>query len=115
MERLRENLSAMSGYWDSFNVFKIVISVKDGRIYWAFQGLESEKFQLTHYENDTFTWLQPRNKLSRRGRWVGVDQSHLYYKLKFCIDSSGNADRLVWVHDTSAPPVEENNGRYGRE
>ena len=31
------------------------------------QGLESDKFRLTHYHDDTSTWLCPRNELSRRG------------------------------------------------
>lgn len=60
-------------YWDHLHIVKIVITVEDNHLYWALQGLDSEKFRLTHYKDDTFTWLQPRNELSRRGRWVGTD------------------------------------------
>ncbi|KAM4057077.1 beta-lactamase [Hirsutella rhossiliensis] len=46
-------------YWDSLHIFKIVVTVEDNHLYWALPGLESEKFRLTHYEDDIFTWLQP--------------------------------------------------------
>lgn len=39
-------------YWDEIHVFKIVVTLEDGELYWALQGLGSEKFQLTHYEDD---------------------------------------------------------------
>ncbi|KAK4238672.1 beta-lactamase/transpeptidase-like protein [Achaetomium macrosporum] len=45
-------------YWDSPHVIKIVVTAENDHIYWAFQGLESEKFRLTHYEDDTFIWLR---------------------------------------------------------
>ena len=54
-------------YWDDIEVFKIVVSLEDEGLYWAFQGLDSEKYPLTHYKADVFTWIQPRNALSRRG------------------------------------------------
>ncbi|KAI9681328.1 MAG: hypothetical protein M1817_002611 [Caeruleum heppii] len=52
-------------YWDSIHVF---MTLEGGQLYWALQRLESEKLPLAHYEDDSFTWLQPRNELSRRGR-----------------------------------------------
>ncbi|MCJ1341872.1 hypothetical protein MMC31_000050 [Peltigera leucophlebia] len=39
-------------YWDKIHVFKIVVTLEDGELFWALQGLGSEKFQLTHYEDD---------------------------------------------------------------
>lgn len=52
-------------YWDGPYVFKIEVTLEDGTLYWAFQGLDSEKFRLEHYENDVFTWVQTRNELDR--------------------------------------------------
>lgn len=58
-------------YWDESHVFKIVVT------------LDTEKFPLKHYEAHTFTWLQPRNELSKRGRWVGAVQGPEFWKVVF--------------------------------
>ncbi|KAI0387446.1 putative D-aminoacylase [Hypomontagnella monticulosa] len=94
-------------YWDDIHVFKIVVTLEKGSLYWALQGLENEKFQLKHYEDDTFTWLQPRNELSRRGRWVvGGDQITSFWKVEFKTNDAGLIDRLHWEHDAGNPQVE---------
>lgn len=93
-------------YWDPVHIFKIVVTVENGELHWALQGLESEKFRLTHYEDDVFTWLQPRNELSRRGRWVGPDQGPSFWKVEFKVGEEGVPDRLFWVHDNDVPAVE---------
>ncbi len=81
------------------------MTVEEGELCWALQGLDSEKFELKHYEHDTFTWLQPRNELSRRGRWVGGDQGPDFWKAVFGADSGGTISRLYWSHDTGVPAV----------
>ncbi|KAK0726346.1 beta-lactamase/transpeptidase-like protein [Apiosordaria backusii] len=63
-------------------VFEIAVTLEDGNLYWALQGLGLEKYKLTHYEDGSFTWLLTRNELSRRGRW------------------------LYWAHDAGVPPLE---------
>ncbi|KAK0616201.1 beta-lactamase/transpeptidase-like protein [Immersiella caudata] len=55
-------------YWSDSRIFKTVLTLESGKLYWAFQGLQSEKFRLNHYENNSFTWLLPRDELSRLGR-----------------------------------------------
>jgi len=99
-----KNLEDYTGtYWDAIHVIKIEISLEDGTLYWALQGLPSEKFSLDHYEHDTFTWLQPRNELAKRGRWV--DQGAEFWNLRFeCKD--GYIERLFGVHDIGVPAVE---------
>ena len=77
--------------------------VEEGILHWALQGLESEKWQLDHYEQDTFTGIRPRNELTKRGRWV--DQGAAFWKVKFRSDELGHIDRLMWVHDIGVPPV----------
>lgn len=94
-------------YWDDIHVFKIVVTLENETLHWALQGLDSEKFELKHYEDDTFTWLQPRNELSRRGRWVvGSDQPTSFWKVEFKSSSAGVIDRLHWEHDDGNPQVE---------
>lgn len=93
-------------YWDDIRTFKIVVTLEQGKLHWAFQGLDSEKFELNHYEDDTFLWLAPRNELSRRGRWVGSDQGPDFWKAKFKAASDAKVDKLYWSHDQGVPPVE---------
>ncbi|KAK4141290.1 beta-lactamase/transpeptidase-like protein [Dichotomopilus funicola] len=101
------NLSAYVGtYWDHLHIVKVAITVEGDHLYWALQGLESEKFRLAHYEDDIFTWLQPRNELSRRGRWVGTDQGPSFWKVEFRVGPDGDPDRLYWVHDNDVPADE---------
>jgi hypothetical protein len=93
-------------YWDNANVFKIVVDLVDNKLYWRLQGLDSERFQLEHYEDDTFTWLLPRNELSRRGRWVESDQGPAFWKAVFECSNNGQIDQLFWAHDTGVPPLQ---------
>ncbi|KAF4440357.1 putative D-aminoacylase [Fusarium austroafricanum] len=79
-------------YWDNLGIYKIDVSLVDGRLYWLIQGLETERFQLDHYHEDTFTWLKPRNELASRGRWVGSGQDATFWKVKFETDDSGEVN-----------------------
>lgn len=91
-------------YWDAIHVVKIEVSLEDGNLYWALQGLPSEKFSLEHYEHNTFTYLQPRNELVRRGRWV--DQGAEFWKLRFEVNNDDQVEKVFWVHDIGVPAVE---------
>ncbi|KAH0840710.1 hypothetical protein FOPE_06055 [Fonsecaea pedrosoi] len=84
----------------------MVVTVEGGELYWALQGLRSEKFRLTHYEEDVITRLQSRNELSRRGRWVGPDQGPDFWKVEFRVEEDGKPNRLYWVHDNDVAAVE---------
>ncbi|KAK4201005.1 beta-lactamase/transpeptidase-like protein [Triangularia verruculosa] len=101
-------------YWMDIGVFKIVVTLEEGSLYWAIQGLDSEKFKLNHYDDDTFTWLLPRNELSRRGRWVGGDQGPDFWKAVFKVEA-GLINKLYWAHDTSVPPLELTKEKPGRD
>lgn len=102
----RELQQYVGTYWDAIHIFKIVVTLEDGILYWALQGLHTEKFPLKHYMNDTFTWFQPRDELSRRGRWVGADQAAPFWKVEFKPNETGTIDRIYWVHDVGVPPTE---------
>ncbi|KAH6848208.1 beta-lactamase/transpeptidase-like protein [Chaetomium sp. MPI-CAGE-AT-0009] len=108
-------LSAYAGtYWDSLHIVKVVVTAENGHLYWALQGLESEKFRLTHYHDDTFTCLCPRNELSRRGRWVGSDQGPGFWKVEFRTSEGGEVDRLCWAHDNGVPADEYKREKGGQ-
>ena len=98
------NLDEYTGtYWDAIHVFKLDVFVEEGVLHWALQGLDSEKWQLDHYEQDTFTWIRTRNELTKRGRWV--DQGAPFWKVEFKANEIGNIDHLMWVHDIGVPAV----------
>lgn len=92
-------------YWDHIHVVKVEVKLEGGQLYWLIQGLESERFPLTYYADDTFTWLQTRNELSKRGRWVGSDQGAAFWKANFA-GEGGKITKLSWAHDGGVPPVE---------
>ncbi|KAF5966688.1 hypothetical protein FCOIX_12394 [Fusarium coicis] len=70
-------------YWDELHIFKIDVRLVRHKLYWLMQGLETEMFELAHCREDTFTWLQPRDELASRGRWVGSDQGATFRKVNF--------------------------------
>ncbi len=84
-------------YWNEINTMKIVVTLEDGKLFYALQGLASEKYPLDHYENDIFSWLRSRNEYAARGRWV--DQGAEFWLIKFWAGGNGMVDRLTWVHD----------------
>ncbi|CAK7212203.1 hypothetical protein SCUCBS95973_001365 [Sporothrix curviconia] len=107
---LTHPLEAYAGtYADYTGIFRVVVTLDKGQLFWAFQGLASERYALSHYDGDTFTWLQPRNALVRRGRWVlGDDTNPEFWKVVFC--SSGSRPDTItsvrWSHDPALRPVE---------
>ncbi|KAH9904257.1 beta-lactamase/transpeptidase-like protein [Xylariomycetidae sp. FL2044] len=97
-------------YWNKRRYQKIDVSLDtEGRLFWALEGLEAEKYELEHYENDTFLWLKPRDYLVSRGRWVG--QPPNYWKLKFVADEDGEIRMVNWLYDASVPE----NGNYFKD
>ncbi|CAK7210015.1 hypothetical protein SBRCBS47491_000627 [Sporothrix bragantina] len=102
--------SYVGTYVDKTGVFRVVVTLKEKQLAWAFQGLDSERYVLTHYDGDTFTWLQTRNELVSRGRWVlGDDCSANFWKVVFCAHDAGSQDTInaiQWEHDPAMPPIE---------
>lgn len=80
------------------------MTLKDGKLSWAVQGLESEKFELDHYQDDVFTWLRPRDYMAARGRWV--DNPPFFWQVKFTKDENDSIDCLNWAHDPDVPDGE---------
>ncbi|KAF5969731.1 putative d-aminoacylase [Fusarium bulbicola] len=92
-------------YWDDLHIFMIDIKLVGDKLYWLMQGLETEMFELAHYHEDTFTWLQPRDELASRGRWVGSDQGAAFWKVKFGASESATINKLIWVPYSELPPA----------
>ncbi|KAH6989933.1 beta-lactamase/transpeptidase-like protein [Ilyonectria destructans] len=93
-------------YIDDSGIFTNIVTLENGKLSWAFQGLDSEKFELAHYDGDKFTWLQPRNVLSRRGRWVlGNDKDPAFWIADFRSNERGNITTLLWRHDPTLDPI----------
>ena len=99
------NLEEYTGtYTNSIKTMKIEVTQRDDKLFFALQGLQSEKYELTHYQNDIFTWLRPRNELARRGRFT--HQKSLYYMLRFNASGNGEIGQLSWTHDADVPDGE---------
>lgn len=71
----------------------------------SFEGRDDELWSLTYCRDETFSWLQPRNKLVSRGRVVL--QSAPYYEIRFKRDSNGTVSSLFWGHDSRVPEGEQ--------
>ena len=80
----------------------------DGSLQLSFQGLENEKFGLTHYNYDVFTWLVTRNEFARRARFPNFDAQYpAYFKISFYAHSETNLiTYLTWWHDRWLPEPE---------
>lgn len=92
-------------YVDASGTFRIVVSTGCGKLHWAFQGLDSERYELQPYHGHIFTWFLPRNELSRRGRWVlGNDVDLDFWKVEFTTENA-HIVSASWRHDPDLQPV----------
>ncbi|GAP92040.2 putative d- protein [Rosellinia necatrix] len=92
-------------YWNKQRYLKVDVTINDGRLYWALQGLDSEKFELDHFDGDVFLWLRPRNYMAQRGRWV--DNPPIFWKIRFNTNKEGIVTVLNWAHDPNIPSGED--------
>ncbi|OBT68088.1 hypothetical protein VE03_01517 [Pseudogymnoascus sp. 23342-1-I1] len=100
--------------------FLVEIRAKtDGTIQVAFQGLDSQVWDLTHYENDTFHWLSSRDEQAKRARFT-YPFSPGFFKIIIKRNSEGHIYSLCWSQDASIPAdeqcfskVEMAEGKYG--
>lgn len=76
-----------------------------GDLQLSFQGLESEVYDLQHYQDDTFTWLVARDDLARRGRFTNYNAE--YFKIGFGSEKKEEPITfLTWWHDKYLPAPE---------
>ncbi|KAI1121904.1 beta-lactamase/transpeptidase-like protein [Nemania abortiva] len=78
----------------------------DGHLAVVFQGLQSEPFNLRHYNYDTFSWWMPYNDVMRSGQYaIGTTSS--FWLMRFEANNFGQMVKLSWAMDTAFPEWEE--------
>ena len=92
-------------YHNSIDTMMIEVTKENDKLFFALQGLKSEKYPLAHYQDDIFVWLRPRNELASRGRFT--HQKAPYYKIKFQSDGKDVITELAWAHDSDIPNGED--------
>ncbi|KAF2791295.1 beta-lactamase/transpeptidase-like protein [Melanomma pulvis-pyrius CBS 109.77] len=86
-------------------LFKIQIRlIDDAYLQLAFQGLDSQVFDLQHYQHDMFTWVIPFNELAKRVRFTFAGPG--VYKLNFMANADSEIDRVCWLNEPGLPEGE---------
>lgn len=68
----------------------------------AFQGLDSQVWEMEHYHHDSFLWLMSRDEAVCRARFPYSPEK--LYRLDFLTNKDGEVDSLLWAHDADGPP-----------
>ena len=68
----------------------------------AFQGLDSQIWEMKHYHHDSFIWLMSRDEAVKRARFPYSPEK--LYRLDFCTKENGEVNSLLWAHDADGPP-----------
>ena len=74
-------------YKNSNKTMKIEATQRNNKLWFAVQGLESETFEMMHYQDNIFIWFQPRNELVRRGRFTHQKYPHYMLRFSACNDN----------------------------
>lgn len=79
-------------------LFKIEIRLhEDGHLQVAFQGRNSQLWNLKHYHLDIFTWLEPFNVQAKRAKFNFAGPQ--MFKIIFEADDDDQIRRLYWMHE----------------
>ena len=84
-------------------VIEIENSVRGEGLDVLFQGLENQRWALSHYEADTFLWLADREEQAKRGRMVTYPLVANHFKLIFQAGKTGGIERVCWPHEAGVP------------
>lgn len=104
-----DNLDDFTGIYYYQGAFKFTIEVRlnpqlehgeTPRLQALFQGRESQLWDLTYLEGETFHWLSDRNSQAKRARFTYPFVPGLF-KLMFKRGSDGKVDEVVWAHDSA--------------
>lgn len=68
----------------------------------AFQGLDSQVWDMKHYHHDSFLWLMSRDEAVSRARFPYSPEK--LYIIEFLANGKGEVDSLLWAHDADGPP-----------
>jgi hypothetical protein len=92
-------------YWNSSRTLLIEIRSETDGLAISFKGRDDEVWPLTPCRDETFSWLQLRNKLVSRGRVVL--QLAPYYQIRFARSGDRSITSFFWTHDSQLPQGEE--------
>lgn len=93
-------------YINSGHKFIVEIRKKDdSTLQVAFQGLDSQVWDLRHYHHDTFMWLCSRDNIVKRARfpYAGKD----VYTIIFQTGRDDTVKGLLWPHERGLPSKEQ--------
>ncbi|PQE17385.1 Beta-lactamase transpeptidase protein [Rutstroemia sp. NJR-2017a BVV2] len=87
-DRPRELEDYVGDYWDEAKTLMVKVFIHENesqsndseqgrKLKMAFAGMESEEHDLTHYQNDEFTWLKERDEFSKRGLWARHKENYV--------------------------------------
>lgn len=92
-------------YRNEIHNWVITIRLENGSLTIAWQNLELEKFPLSHYHHNTFTWWMSWNEVMKSGRFPNL--SLPYWLIEFCFDGGDQVTELRWAWDASLPEHKE--------
>jgi len=97
------SLTAYTGeYQNEIGNFTIGVTEKNGKLQMCFQGSEYERYDLHHYQDDTFSWWMPYDEAAKRGRYIN-DFASSYYLIHFQALHGDEINALKWAWDTADP------------
>ncbi|CAO2648630.1 Nn.00g078970.m01.CDS01 [Neocucurbitaria sp. VM-36] len=97
--------SYVGRYLNELRNWCIDVSINDdGGLTMAFQGLDTEIFELRHYHHDSFEWWMSWNEGMRRARVAVTTPS--FWLIDFGIEN-GRASRLMWAMDPAISESKE--------
>ncbi|RPA82952.1 beta-lactamase/transpeptidase-like protein [Ascobolus immersus RN42] len=91
-------------YWNGVENFRIDILECDRALKMRFQGMDSEVYDLNHYDGDTFSWLASHDETVSRGRLLASEPS--YFLIRF-IREGKRVVSISWCWSEFLPAVEE--------
>ncbi|KAK0510815.1 hypothetical protein JMJ35_006367 [Cladonia borealis] len=105
-EGRRRALSDYVGSYVGFGgIFRIEVVESENELAMLFQGRESQKFQLRHHHQDTFTWFTSWNEQIKRAQFIVFQPA--FYSIRFQAGEGERPIALNWVHDSAIPEGED--------
>lgn len=80
-------------------------SESDSELYLKFQGLDSQMWDLQHYDADTFVIPLRFDYYAKRAMFTFLSKES--YMFQFHLNEAGHTDRLYWAHDPGVPATEQ--------
>lgn len=93
-------------YVNTAHSFVVEIRKKnDSTLQIAFQGLDSQVWDLRHHQQNTFVWLTSRDEIVKRARFPYVGMN--VYTIIFQTNADGEVRGLLWPHEPGLAATEQ--------